>query len=77
MPKPLKTKLNQKEFYCVKCRIRVEIASDDMGVSVFKNGKTGMKVPALVGHCKWCETTVIKFIKHDHQDRLTQKYGKY
>jgi hypothetical protein len=76
MPKPLKTKLKQQEFYCVKCRKRVKIASDDMGVSVFKNEKTGMKVPSLVGNCK-CDTTVIKFIKHDDQDRFTQKYGKY
>jgi len=77
MPKPLKTKLKEKEFYCVKCHQRVKIASDDMGVDIFKNGKTGMKVPALVGECNSCNTTVIKFIKHDHQDRFTQKYGKY
>lgn len=76
MPKPLKTKLKQQEFYCVKCRKRVKVASDDMGVSVFKNGKTGMKVPALVGDCK-CDTTVVKFIKHDDQVKFTQKYGKY
>ena len=77
MPNPLKTKLKQQEFYCVKCRKRVKIDSDDMGVDIFKNGQTGMKVPALVGECKLCNTTVVKFIKHDDQDRFTQKYGKY
>jgi hypothetical protein len=35
-----------------------------------------MKVPALVGECK-CDTTVVKFIKHDDKDRFTEKYGKY
>ncbi len=76
MPNPLKTKLKEQEFYCVKCRKRVKVASDDMGVHLFKKVKTRMKVPALVGECK-CDTTVVKFIKHDDQDRFTRKYGTY
>ena len=70
-------KLNQNQFYCVKCNKRVTVKADDICVKIYKNYKMpGAKIPTHKAECQTCETNMIKFIKHDLTTKMQQKYGK-
>jgi hypothetical protein len=76
MPKRLRGKLKQTEFYCVSCRDRVRLHPDDICVTNFRNKRMEGGTPALVGVCNECDVNVTKFIKHKDEDRLADKYGE-
>jgi len=70
-------KMNEKQFYCVKCKKRVTAKADDICVKVYKNYKMpDGKVPTLKAECQACGTNLTKFIKHDSTTKMQQKYGK-
>ena len=73
----LYNKMNINQFYCVKCRKRVTLKPDDIRIARFNNKKVGRKIPAMVGNCRLCDTTVCKFIPVDDENKLTEQYGKY
>jgi len=73
----LYNKMNINQFYCVKCRKRVTLKPDDIRIARFNNKKVGRKIPAMVGNCRSCDTTVCKFIPVDDENKLTEQYGKY
>lgn len=78
MPKKLKKKLTQQQFYCVSHRSRVTIPKSEIGVTEYKNYKAkGGKVPALKGYCKKCDCNVTKFIKRKDKSKLQKKFGKW
>jgi len=70
--------MRQNQFYCVKCKGKKSCKQANMGVKVYKNKrmKSG-KVPTLKCECRKCGTNMTKFIKHDDQQKLTSKYGKW
>ena len=71
------TKLNQNQFYCVKCRKIKTAKADDICVKIYKNYKMSSgKVPTLKAECQTCETNMIKFIKHNSTTKMQDKYGK-
>ena len=73
----LKSKLTQRQFYCVKCRSRKTIQADDICVKKYTNKRIiGGYTPTLKGKCNTCGTTLTKFIKHKDEEKLTAKYGK-
>lgn len=77
MPKcnKLRTKLKQKEFYCVKCCKRVKCAPDAINFTEIKNSKaTSGYVPALKCTCSHCGTKLTKFVKHKDAEKLRNKY---
>jgi hypothetical protein len=72
------SKLKENQFYCVSCRTKRTCKADDMGVKVYRNRSMyDRKVPVLKCECPKCGTPLTKFIKHDSQTRLTEKYGKW
>jgi len=77
MPNKLKSKLKQREFFCVSCNKRVSLPADQIGVQTFKNKRVKGGVPALRGECKKCGTNVTKFVKKKDASKLTKKFGKF
>ena len=78
MPRKLKTKLKQREFYCVSCRGRVICDSKNIGVALFKNKRMiGGVAPALRAECPKCQTNLTKFIKHCDTKKFIDKYGEF
>lgn len=69
------SKMKETEFYCVKCRSRVQADHSDIRVTTYKNKKIVGGTPALVSVCD-CDTKLIKFIKHENKGIFTKKYGK-
>ena len=69
MPVKLKTKLKEKEFYCVKCRQRCKSNPDSICVVKFKNG-----AHALNGACDNCDCSMYKFIKESDVNKFHKKY---
>ena len=76
MPSKLKKPLKENEFYCVSCRARVYMNSEDMCVKIYKNSRTGLNTPTLKAYCFECNTNLTKFIKHDSTADMVSKYGK-
>lgn len=74
-PMPLKTKLKQNEFYCVMCRCRVALNSDDIR---FKDAHSSKRknIPMLKGHCAKCGCCVNKFVPNNFAGDMRRKYGK-
>lgn len=71
-------KMKENQFYCVSCRAKHICKSENMGVIVYHNRRMyDGKVPALKCECPECGHTLVKFIKHDSQERMTKKYGKW
>ena len=69
-------RMTERQFYCVKCRKRVTLSTDDICFKNIKNSKMiGGNVPALVGKCRECNTNLTKFIKHDSAVTMKDKYG--
>ena len=74
-PKPLKSRLKQNQFYCVKCRKRVTSHPDDICVKNIRNRKTG-SIPALKSECPKCGTKLFKFSKRKDATKLRSKFGR-
>jgi hypothetical protein len=68
--------MQENEFYCVKCRGSVKVPKKDICLKVFKNKRVKDGVPALRAHCKKCDTSLTKFVKHSDKNKLMKKYGK-
>ena len=60
----------------MQCCKRVKLSENDIRVRSFKNRKIPGGVPAMVGYCPSCGGNVVKWIKHDDNTRLTNKYEK-
>jgi hypothetical protein len=75
MPRKLKTKLRENEFYCVSCRARKNSDSGSICVKVYNNSRSG-PTPTLKGQCSVCGTNLTKFIKRDSTERMVRKYGE-
>lgn len=69
MPRKLQKKLKQTEFYCVECRKRVKVPTEDIQVSIDKQGR-----PRLEGMDKY-NHKLFKYIKFSHEDKLGKKFG--
>lgn len=70
-PKKLDTKLNETEFYCVKCKHKVRSNVDDICLSKTSNSRYMLK-----SSCKHCNTTLNKFISMDNLELFKKKYSK-
>lgn len=68
--------MKDQEFYCVKCRKKVHLPAKEIGVVFFHNKKRG-EIPALMGHCRQCDTKVTKFIKESQVPKMIEKFGEY
>lgn len=69
--------MREQEFYCVKCRDKVSLPTEDICVKYIKNKRaTGGKVPVLAGKCKYCKINTLKFIPRDMAVKAERKYGK-
>ncbi len=67
--------MKQNQFYCVKCRKKVTVPTNDICHVNLKSRKR-KKIPALVGYCKKCECDLYKFVKVKQSSRLNKKYGR-
>lgn len=68
-------KLTERQFYCVNCHKKVTCPANEMYVKIYKNKRVG-KVPALKCECSKCGVKLTKFIKHNAEKRMIDKYGK-
>lgn len=76
-PKPLKKKLKQNEFYCVKCRGRSRVSSDEICFRDIKNKKRrNNKVPMLQSECHKCGTGLNKIVKNSKAGDMRRKFGR-
>lgn len=63
--------MNEKQFWCVKCRNTVSIRENNkIGVEKFKNGAV-----ALRSMCNKCGTNLTKFISKKDIAKMEKKYG--
>lgn len=67
--------MKTNQFYCVSCRKKVSILSDNICLKYINNSRVG-KIPALKGECNKCDTKLTKFVKRDDAKKLEKKYGK-
>jgi hypothetical protein len=67
--------MKQNQFYCVACRKKVTIPSEDICVKIYNNKRSG-KTPALRAYCEKCKVNLTKFIKRASTDRMLKKYGR-
>lgn len=65
------TKLRQNEFYCVSCRKKVRIPSDEITLEYDIARK-----PRLTAYCHRCETALYKYVRHAQADRLARKFNE-
>ena len=63
--------MKTNEFYCVACRKRVTIGSNDICVSKLKNGRYALKA-----YCGKCDCHLTKFISNDSVSKMKSKFGK-
>jgi hypothetical protein len=63
--------MKTNEFYCVACRKRVVISSDNICVAKLKNGRHALKAS-----CKKCDCNLTKFIKDNSVSSMKSKFGK-
>ena len=71
MPKKLRTKLKENEFYCVKARKRCTVKPENICVTTWKNG-----VNALLGESEKYDCKVTKIVKESKVPQLVKKYGE-
>lgn len=65
-PEKLNTKLNESEFYCVKCKHKVKSNPKDIHLSKTSNSRFILK-----SKCKHCDTTLNKFISTNNLELFT------
>ena len=63
--------MKANEFYCVACRKKVMIDSDNICEVKLKNGRH-----ALRAHCCKCDCNLYKFISTKSVSTLTSRFGK-
>jgi len=63
--------MKANEFYCVACKKRVTIDSEDICEVKLKNGRH-----ALRAHCCKCDCNLFKFISNKSVSKMTSKFGK-
>jgi hypothetical protein len=66
----------ERQFYCVSCRKKVTVPTEDICVKIYKNKRVRGGSPALIGHCNKCDTRVSKFIQKDKKEAMINKFGK-
>lgn len=64
--------MKPNQFYCVKCKKKVELPASDVKIVSLKNKKRGT-VKAATGKCKRCGTKVFKFVKKGTSVRKSRR----
>ena len=63
--------MRANEFYCVKCKGHVMLASKQIKMKTLKNGR-----PAATGKCTHCDTKMFKFVKMGKSVKKSKKRSK-
>lgn len=70
MPRKLRSKLKKNEFYCVFCRRKIKLNSDEICLENDKRGR-----PRIRSKCNQCDYKVFKYIKFKDVDKVEKTYG--
>jgi hypothetical protein len=76
--KSSKKKMTKNQFYCVSCRKRVTVPSDEIYMKTYRNKNKKTKqhtTPAMRGKHTVCGTNLTKFVSKDKYPQLVKEFG--